>query len=341
MKNHEFYMRRCLELASKAKGFVNPNPLVGCVIVQDSKIISEGFHERFGGAHAEVNAITKVNDKKTLKDSTLYVNLEPCCHHGKTPPCTDLIISSGIQNVVIGTKDPNSKVNGKGIKRLQANKIKVTCDILEKECVELNYLFYFFHSNTRPFITLKWAESRDGYTAPYNQNQKFWMTNEKSKKIAHQIRSERNIILVGNKTVIKDNPFLTDRYYNNNPIRALIDLNLKVDLNHNIFNSDTKTYIFNLIKSEINDSNIFVKISKENTIRDIIKFCYDNNYHSLLIEGGSYTHNEFIKIGLWDEIVIFKTNKILNTGTKAPNFSGRIVEEKQLDDNIKFKIKPD
>ena len=172
MKNHEFYMRRCLELASKGKGSVNPNPLVGCVIVQDSKIISEGFHERFGGAHAEVNAITKVTDKKTLKDSTLYVNLEPCCHHGKTPPCTDLIISSGIKNVVIGTKDPNSKVNGKGIKRLQANKIKVTCDILEKECVELNYLFYFFHSNTRPFITLKWAESRDGYTAPYNQNQK-------------------------------------------------------------------------------------------------------------------------------------------------------------------------
>ena len=334
-------MRRCLELASKGKGSVNPNPLVGCVIVQDSKIISEGFHERFGGAHAEVNAITKVNDKKTLKDSTLYVNLEPCCHHGKTPPCTDLIISSGIQNVVIGSKDPNSKVNGKGIKRLQANKIKVTCDILEKECVELNYLFYFFHSNTRPFITLKWAESRDGYTAPYNQNQKFWMTNEKSKKIAHQIRSERNIILVGNKTVIKDNPFLTDRYYNNNPIRALIDLNLKVDLNHNIFNSDTKTYIFNLVKSEINDSNIFVKISKENTIRDIIKFCYNNNYHSLLVEGGAYTHNEFIKIGLWDEIVIFKTNKILNTGTKAPNFSGRIVEEKKLDDNIKFKIKPD
>ena len=218
-------MRRCLELASKGKGSVNPNPLVGCVIVQDSKIISEGFHEKFGGAHAEVNAITKVNDKKTLKDSTLYVNLEPCCHHGKTPPCTD-------------------------------------------------YLFYFFHLNTRPFITLKWAESRDGYTAPNNQNQKFWMTNEKSKKIAHQIRSERNIILVGNKTVIKDNPFLTDRYYNNNPIRALIDLILKVDLNHNIFNSDTKTYIFNLVKSEINDSNIFVKISKENTIRDIIKFCY-------------------------------------------------------------------
>ena len=230
MKNHEFYMRRCLELASKGKGSVNPNPLVGCVIVQNSKIISEGFHERFGGAHAEVNAITKVNDKKTLKDSTLYVNLEPCCHHGKTPPCTDLIISSGIQNVVIGSKDPNSKINGKGIKKLQANKIKVTCDILEKECIELNYLFYFFHSNTRPFITLKWAESRDGYTAPYNQNQKFWMTNEKSKKIAHQIRSERNIILVGNKTVIKDNPFLTDRYHNNNPIRAFIDLILKVNL---------------------------------------------------------------------------------------------------------------
>ena len=222
--NHNHFLDLAFHLAEKNLGQTKLNPSVGTVIVKNEAVISTGITSLQGRPHSEFNALKNL---KNCSGASLYTTLEPCTHYGKTPPCTDLIISSGIQNVVIGSKDPNSKVNGKGIKRLQANKIKVTCDILEKECVELNYLFYFFHSNTRPFITLKWAESRDGYTAPNNQNQKFWMTNEKSKKIAHQIRSERNIILVGNKTVIKDNPFLTDRYYNNNPIRALIDLNLK------------------------------------------------------------------------------------------------------------------
>ena len=325
-------MKRCLELAQKGAGLVSPNPMVGCVIVYEGEIIGEGFHQEYGEGHAEVNAINSINDKSLLNKSTLYVNLEPCAHFGKTPPCSNLIIENKIPKVVIGCVDSFSEVFGKGIEKMINEGIEVIVGMLEKESRELNKRFFTFHEKNRPYVILKWAESKDGFIAPNNQNKPFWMTSSESKKLVHQWRREEDAILVGRITAQKDNPFLTVReVQGENPIRIVIDKNLKLSSGLNLFDSNAKTLIFNTIKNDETNSNIFIKTSFTNLVLNVLKELHKQNIQSVIIEGGTITLQSFIDAKLWDEARIFTTNKELNDGVKSPNIEGKMLFETVLE----------
>jgi len=331
MQTQEFFMQKCIGLTSKAMGFVSPNPMVGCLIVYEDEIIGEGNHEKYGKAHAEVNAIASVKDKALLKKSTLYVNLEPCAHFGKTPPCTNLIIESEIPKVVIGCIDSYSEVSGKGIEEMQNSGIEVIVGVLEKESRELNKRFFTFHEKKRSYIILKWAESIDGFIAPKNQTVPFWITSNESKKLVHQWRSEEDAILVGRITAEKDNPSLTVREAEgNNPIRIVIDKDLKLSTDLNLFNTEANTLIFNSIKSDEKDTNKFIKIDFNNLIESILQELYKQNIQSVIIEGGSKTLQSFIDTNMWDEARIFTTNKTLSKGVKSPTIEGEIISEDKI-----------
>ena len=320
MKTHEYFMEKCINLAKKGIQDVSPNPMVGSIIVYNDEIIGQGYHEKYGSNHAEVNAINSVQDKSLLEKSTLYVNLEPCCHHGKTPPCTNLIIEKKIPKVVIGCKDSYSKVSGNGIKKLRNNLIEVIDCVLDKKCKELNRRFFSFHEKKRPYIILKWAKSKDNYIAPINQNKPFWMTCEKSKELVHRWRAQEDSILVGRKTVIADNPLLTVRLYNGkNPVRIIIDKNLTINQNLKIYNKEANTIILNQEKSLIDGKNIFVKIDFNNFLENMLNELYNRNILSVIVEGGAETINSFINLDLFDEIRVFTTTKILKNGIISPN----------------------
>jgi len=324
-------MKKCLELATKGMGYVSPNPMVGCVIVFNNQIIGEGYHKKYGTAHAEINAIENVKDKSLLKKSTLYVNLEPCVHFGKTPPCTNLIIESEIPKVVIGCRDSYSEVSGKGIEKMQNIGIEVIVGVLEKESRELNKRFFTFHEKKRPYIILKWAESKDGFMAPLNQKKPFWMTSSESKKLVHKWRAEEEAILIGRITAKKDNPSLTVREVaGNNPIRIIIDKNLTLSGDLNLFNSEAKTIIFNSIKSEKTGTNYFIKIDFNYLIKKILKELHKQNIQSVKIEGGSITLQSFIDANIWDEARIFTANKLLSQGLKTPIIEGKIILERKI-----------
>ena len=237
MEDNLKYIKRCIELASKEIGNTYPNPLVGCVIVHENKIIGEGSHKAYGDEHAEVNAINSVNDKNLLAKSTLYVNLEPCNHYGKTPPCSDLILKYKIKNVVIGSIDPNKTVKGGGIEKLESNGCNVTYGILKNECDYLNKRFFTYHKQRRPYVILKWAESNDGFISPIKSKREvYWISGEKSKKLSHKWRSEEHSILVGVQTIIDDNPILTTRLVDGkNPIRIVLDPNCRIPINSKVF----------------------------------------------------------------------------------------------------------
>ena len=334
MQNEEFFMNRCLELASKGLERVSPNPMVGSVIVYENKIIGEGYHMKYGKEHAEVNAIASVKDKSLLKDSTLYVNLEPCAHFGKTPPCSNLIIEHKIPKVVIGCVDTFSDVNGKGIMKMEKAGIKVSIGVLEKESRELNKRFFNFHEKKRPYIILKWAESKDGFIAPKDQTAPFWMTCSDSKKLVHQYRAEEDAILVGRITAEKDNPSLTVREVTGkNPTRIVIDKDLKLSKKLNLFNNQAKTIIFNSIKTEEIDSNYYIKIDFNNLIENILQELYKQNIQSLIIEGGAKTLQSFIDKKLWEEARIFTANRTLVEGVKAPTLDGEIIFETKIDED--------
>jgi len=324
-------MKKCLELATKGMGYVSPNPMVGCVIVFNNQIIGEGYHKKYGTAHAEINAIENVKDRSLLKKSTLYVNLEPCVHFGKTPPCTNLIIESEIPKVVIGCRDSYSEVSGKGIEKMQNIGIEVIVGVLEKESRELNKRFFTFHEKKRPYIILKWAESKDGFMAPLNQKKPFWMTSSESKKLVHKWRAEEEAILIGRITAKKDNPSLTVREVaGNNPIRIIIDKNLTLSGDLNLFNSEAKTIIFNSIKSEKTGTNYFIKIDFNYLIKKILKELHKQNIQSVKIEGGSITLQSFIDANIWDEARIFTANKLLSQGLKTPIIEGKIILERKI-----------
>jgi len=326
MEMKEIFMKRCIEIAKKGLGCVSPNPMVGCVIVHKNKIISEGYHKKYGDNHAEVNAINKVKNKDILKDSTLYVNLEPCSHHGKTPPCCDLIIKHKIPNVIIGTIDPFFKVSGSGIAKMRDNGINVEINILEEENNLLNKRFFIFLRKKRPYILLKWAQSNDGFIAPKKQEGKFWMTSKESKELVHKWRSQEDGILVGRITAEKDNPQLTNRLIvGKNPIRLIIDKNLSTEKTFNVFNNDSKTIIFNNIKDNLEDSNHFIKINFDNVINEILAILYSKNIQSIIVEGGAKTIQSFINKNLWDEARIFKTKNNIYEGVKSPLINGKII----------------
>lgn len=325
MSNHEFFMRRALELAKNGLGTTYPNPLVGSVIVHEGKIIGEGWHKKSGEPHAEVNAVHSVKDKSLLKEATIYVTLEPCSHFGKTPPCCDLIIANDIPNVVVGTIDPFAKVSGTGIQKLKDSGRNVIVGILENECQELNKRFFTFHQKKRPYIILKWAESKDGFIAPLQKdtNRPVWITNQYSRQLVHKWRTQEQAILVGTQTVLDDNPILDARdYFGSHPIRIAIDKSNKIPESFNLKNGKQESIIFS--------EDIFltenIKYSHKKTIFDIhflknlVSELYYENIQSVIIEGGKKTLDSFIQQNLWDEARIFKGNINLLNGTKAPEF---------------------
>lgn len=318
-------MQRCLDLASKGLVEAMPNPSVGAVVVYKDTIIGEGFTSAFGGSHAEVNAINSVSDKSLLSKSTLYVSLEPCNHFGKTPPCSDLIVKSKIPRVVIGCVDPFSEVSGNGIEKLKNNGIEVTVGVLEKECQESHKRFFTFHTKKRPFIILKWAESLDGFVSPKTKSEQkpVWLTNVYSRQLVHKLRSEEMAILVGKKTVLEDNPTLNTRdWFGKNPIRLYIDRENNISDDFHLKDGKIPTVCFtsDLKENKLNLDFEWVDFTK-NVPLQICKILYKRNIQSVIIEGGTFTLQQFINTNLWDEALVFKSQFLLKEGTKAPVFN--------------------
>ena len=326
-------MQRCLDLAVRAIGHVAPNPMVGCVIVCDGKIIGEGYHQEYGQPHAEVNAINSVsaNLQHLLPQSTLYVNLEPCAHHGKTPACADLIVSRKIPRVVIGSNDPNPKVAGKGIQKLLDAGIDVTTGVLKAEADFLNRRFLTFFTQHRPYVILKWAESADGFMAP-NEPKQLWLTNEYSKKLVHQWRAEEQAIMVGKKTVEIDDPELTVRLTEGkNPARVVIDRTLAIPPSKKIFAPNAPIIIYNQLE-QYSDSKIhFEKVDFDlPVLPQILQSLASKNIQSIIIEGGPNTLQRFIDLNLWDEARIFIAPVRLGDGKASPILAGDLRAEKQM-----------
>ena len=332
-------MNRCLELARKGAGKVSPNPMVGCVIVHNDTIIGEGFHEKYGEAHAEVNAINAVKNQELLKESTLYVSLEPCAHFGLTPPCSDLIVEKKIPRTVIGTIDSFAKVAGKGIEKMIKAGIDVQVGILEKECREINKRFFTFHEKKRPYIFLKWAETTDGfidYDRTKNQfGEPTWITGEKALVRVHQMRAVEDAILVGTNTALKDNPSLTVRHCEGrNPVRIVIDNHLRLPVHLKLFDGNAKTIVFNSLKNEESGNTELVKIDfNKKMIPQLLRNLYQRNIQSLIVEGGKQLLESFIEANLWDEAFRFTGNKLFTSGIKAPAISGSIIQTEKTDDD--------
>ena len=319
--NDNQFMRRALELAGLGRGRVSPNPMAGCVVVSDERIIGEGFHQQYGGAHAEVNAINDVGDRSLLPGSALYVTLEPCAHFGKTPPCADLLIRKAVKKVVIAVEDPHEKVNGKGIERLVNAGITVEKNVLRDEARELNKRFFTYCQKKRPYVILKWAQTSDGFIARRNFDSK-WISSEYSRQLVHKWRTEEDAVLVGKNTVIHDNPSLTSRdWHGKNPVRILIDKNLEAPENFKLFNDDSRTLIFNLRKEAAAGSNEWIKPGTV-TIPAVMEQLYQRNIQSVLAEGGARLLNSLIANNCWDEARIFTSRKIFQDGIPAPVITG-------------------
>lgn len=344
MPRHELYMSRCLQLATLAAGNTAPNPMVGAVLIYDNRIIGEGYHKQYGQPHAEVNCIGSVStyDEQLISKSIMYVSLEPCAHHGKTPPCADLIIHHKIPEVVIGCRDPFTKVDGKGIEKLKAEGVNVTVGVLEKECKELNRRFFTFHTSHRPYIILKWAQTNNGIIGNADSNQ-LHISNPYTNRLVHKWRSEEAAILVGTNTAHSDDPALTTRLWTgNNPVRLVLDMNLVLPHHLQLFDNNVTTIVFNSLQNTIesfNDINDQVKkiwyyqvTTDTSIVHQIVNALYHLNIQSVLIEGGAKLLQSFINEGMWDEARII-TNETLQVagGVKAPVLNaGRIIKDEQL-----------
>ena len=339
LSTDETYMLRCLQIAKNGLGTTAPNPMVGAVIVHNDKIIGEGFTSAYSGSHAEVNAINSVADASLLKSSTIYVTLEPCSHHGKTPPCADLIVKMGIPKVVIGLKDPHEKVAGNGIKKLEAAGCIVKVGILQKECEEHHKRFLTFFTKKRPYLILKWAETADGFIAPEpikrgEGKKPYWITNTKSRQLVHKWRSEEAGILVGTNTVLADNPQLNLRdWAGKAPTRIVIDRRLKITKDFHVLDGKQNT----IICTEITDRNDYidgVTYKVLNFIADLPQqlcaLIFKEQIQSVIIEGGAQTLQSFIDANLWDEARIFKGANNFTKGIAAPKVKGRTQKQVQI-----------
>lgn len=341
METYEFYINRCIQLAEKAIGNTYPNPMVGAVIVHNGKIIGEGYHKKAGEPHAEINAINAVEDKSLLAESDIYVSLEPCSHYGKTPPCAVKLKEIGFKKVIIGCRDSHGKVDGKGIEILKNSGIEVVSGILENKCRALNKRFFCFHEKKRPYIIVKWAQSGDQFLD--KDFQPTPIGNSLTKQFVHQLRSEEHVILVGTNTALVDNPSLTVREFSGkNPIRILLDFDLKIPSNFKLLNDEAPTIIFNSVKNEEIKNLKFIKIEKEDFLKIMMEKLHEEQIQSIIIEGGSYTLQQFINEKLWDEAIIIRNeNLLLKNGTPAPEFSGTLMEEKTFRDNTISFYKPE
>lgn len=343
----ESYIKLAIEIAKKGDGKVSPNPMVGCIIVKNDRIIGAGFHEKFGLNHAEVNAIEKAG--KNAEGATLYTNLEPCSHFGKTPPCVELIISSKIKKVVIGTLDMNPQISGKGVKKLKAAGIETKVGFLENECIELNKFFFKYITKKLPYVTLKAAQTIDGKIAD-KAGESSWISSVPSRKYVHSLRARYDAVLIGAGTVEKDDPKLTVRLAEGrNPKRIILDPGLDLNLNHKIFsrNSDKNLIVIASKKSigkkrRINKLNslgvtlLFAKEEKDDRInlKNALKELYKIGIASVLVEGGSQVFTSFIKGNLFDDMITFISPKILGCGIPIVNNIGI----KQLQKSLKLKI---
>ncbi|HIA07388.1 MAG TPA: bifunctional diaminohydroxyphosphoribosylaminopyrimidine deaminase/5-amino-6-(5-phosphoribosylamino)uracil reductase RibD [Flavobacteriales bacterium] len=330
----ELFMKRCLELAILGKGCVAPNPMVGCVIVYGGNIIGEGYHEKFGEAHAEVNAISAVSDPQLMAKSTLYVNLEPCRHIGKTAACADLILNSNIPKVVIGCRDANPAVHGGGVEYLEENSCEVVLGMKEVECLELNRRFFTFHQKQRPYIILKWAESRDGFIAPADQKQQ-WITGDESKRLVHKWRTEEQAIMVGTNTAVVDNPALTARVWlGENPIRITVDNKGRIPTTSQILNDEAETIIYSDRVIEGGRTAKYVEVAGgTEQLPAIMADLHKREVTSLMVEGGQQLLNSFIKCGLWDEARVFTGTTDFIEGSKAPQLGSEHHDEEAVGDD--------
>ncbi len=332
-----FYMRRCLDIASAGLGKAAPNPVVGAVIVNNSRIIGEGYHIEYGRPHAEENAINDVKERELLPYSTLYVNLEPCCHHGKMPPCTDLILHTGIRKVIIGSVDTHHIVAGKGISKLRNHGCEVKTGVLKNECSFLNRRFFTYHEKKRPYIILKWAQSADGFIDPERKQDAkpgpYWITGKYSRMLVHKWRSEEQAIMIGTHTAITDNPKLDTRLWSGkSPLRIVIDRDLKLSANLNVFDNSQKTIIVNEKKEKTEGNTIWLRIdfSSELIIPQLLSYLYENNIQSVIVEGGKILLQSFIDIDLWDEARVFSGMQFFAGGTAAPSIKGKTIHKEQF-----------
>ena len=330
MEIQELYMQRALELAAMGVGRVSPNPLVGAVLVVDNHIIGEGYHRQLGGDHAEVSAIKSVEDKKLLTQSTLYVNLEPCSHHGKTPPCTDLILESGIPRVVISNIDPNPLVAGDGIKKLQQAGVEVVTGICEAQGTHLNRRFFTFHNRQRPYIILKWAQTADGFMAREDYQSK-WISNSLSRALVHQFRAQEDAIMVGRGTAHYDNPRLTVRNGSGqDPIRVVLDPQLSLAADLNLFDQTVPTICYNFKQDRQQGSITWIKLPKSGFLVEIFNDLYQREIQSVLVEGGSMLLRSLVEGNYWDEARVFVAPKTFTKGINAPSLDTEFIEEKLI-----------
>lgn len=339
MSAHEFYMKRCIDLAKNGLGMVAPNPMVGSVIVHEGNIIGEGFHQIFGHAHAEVNAINSVKDKALLKNATLYVSLEPCSHFGKTPPCANLIIENEIPEVIIGCVDTFSEVSGKGIEKLKNSGINVSTGVLEKKCRDLNKRFFTFHEKKRPYVILKWAQTLDGFIDKKRDNslpQINWISDDIAKIMVHKWRSQEQAIMVGTNTALNDNPQLNVREVSGkNPIRVVLDKELRLPASLHIFDNKINTVVFTGKYKENVPNLEYIQISPDaDLIPETLETLYKKSIQSVIIEGGKQLLETFIKINLWDEARVLIGNKTFGEGLPAPMLNNRAHSAETLGSNI-------
>ena len=340
LTTNEKYMLRCIELAKRGAGNVSPNPMVGCVIVNNNKIIGEGFHEKYGEPHAEVNAINAVMNPELLQTSALYVSLEPCAHYGITPPCSDLIISKKIRKVIVGTMDPFAKVAGKGIEKMRNAGIEVVVGVLENECRELNKRFFTFHQKQRPYILLKWAQTADGFIDINRQSSDYgeptWITGHHALVRVHKMRAAEDAIIVGTNTAKKDNPALTVRHCpGKNPLRAVVDQHLRLSKNLALFDNSVETLVFNSLKNEKVQKTHYIQINfAENSIIQILAELRKRNILSLIVEGGKQFLESFISQDLCDEAHVYTGGKIFVAGIKAPKITGKLVSKEKIENDL-------
>jgi diaminohydroxyphosphoribosylaminopyrimidine deaminase / 5-amino-6-(5-phosphoribosylamino)uracil reductase len=323
-------MQRCIELAKLGAGSVAPNPMVGAVLVYKERIIGEGYHRQYGHAHAEVNCINAVaeEDKVLIPKSTIYVSLEPCAHFGKTPPCADLIIAKKIPTVVIGCRDPFKEVNGKGIEKLLAAGVEVICPVLEDECKELNKRFFTFHTLHRPYIVLKWAQTASGIIGN-DDHSRLLISNEFTNHLVHKWRSEEAAILVGTNTALFDDPSLTTRLWKgNNPIRLVLDMDLRLPASLQLFDGSIRTIVFNSLKHGEAGNLLYYLVTKDvSIVHQICNALYQLNIQSVLVEGGTQLLQSFIDENMYDEIrIITNTDLETATGIPAPGAENRVLQ---------------
>lgn len=346
MVTHHPYMHRCLQLARKGAGYVAPNPMVGAVLVHNGRIIGEGWHEQYGGPHAEVNCIASVKeaDRPLIAESTLYVSLEPCVHYGKTPPCADLIIEKQIPAVVIGCQDPFAQVNGRGIAKLQSAGITVTTGILEKEARALNKRFIGFYTHHRPYIILKWAETANGKIAQADYG-RLLISNAITNRLVHKWRSEEVSILVGTNTAQFDNPALTNRlWFGPSPVRLVIDMDLRLPSHLQLFNGPVRTIVFNKHKHEEAGNLLYYQVTEDvDIVHQVVHALYQLKIMSVLVEGGARLLQSFIDAGVWDEIRLIRSSSTsAHDGIPAPQLpvSKLVHQETIQSDTIHYFVNP-